>query len=79
MAAIVGCLIALSMGLIGYGLATRIIERWLIAAERDEDEPVAMTRIELEQWAIGFRRMVFAGTIILFPLAGLLMGLAIGG
>ncbi|MFC0218313.1 hypothetical protein ACFFJ7_07905 [Pseudochelatococcus lubricantis] len=78
-AAVIGGLLGLSMGLIGYGLASRVIEAWLDAAECDEDEPVAMTRDELERWAIGFRRMVLAGTVILFPLAGFLMGLAIGG
>ena len=77
--AIVGGLIGLSMGLIGYGLATRVIERWLVAAERNEDEPVVITRLELEQWAVGFKRMMFIGTVILFPLAGFLIGLAIGG
>lgn len=79
LASIVGGLIGFSMGLIGYGLATRVIERWLVAAERDDDEPIIMTRAELERWAIGFRRMVFAGTVLLFPLAGLLIGFAIGG
>lgn len=78
LAVIVGGLIGLSMGLIGYGLANRAIEGWLVAAERDEDEPVTMTRAELENWVISFRRMVFAGTVLLFPLAGLLIGLAIG-
>ncbi len=78
-AAIVGGFIGLSAGLLGHGLANRVIEHWLAAAERDEDEPVAVTRPELEQGIAGLRRMVFAGTVIVFPVAGFLMGLAIGG
>lgn len=77
-AAIVGAFIGLSAGLLGYGLANRVIESWLVAAERDEDEPVVMTRSELERWIVGLRRMIFAGTVIVFPVAGFLMGLAIG-
>lgn len=79
MAAIVGGLLGLSVGLLGHGLANRVIESWLDAAERDEDEPVAMTRGELEKWIVGLRRMVFVGTVIVFPVAGFLIGLAIGG
>jgi hypothetical protein len=78
-AAVVGGLLGLSMGLIGHGLVSRVIGAWLDAAERDEEEPVSMTRAELERWATGFRRMVWAGTVILFPVAGFLIGLAIGG
>lgn len=66
------------MGLVGHGIASRAIERWLIVAEADEDDPVSISRPELEQWAAGFRRLVFIGTVIVFPVAGFIMGLAIG-
>ncbi|MGV6873741.1 hypothetical protein ACUSIJ_13740 [Pseudochelatococcus sp. B33] len=78
LAAIVGGVLGLSAGLLGHGHVNRVIERWLDAAERDEDEPVAMTRAELEERIAGLRRMIFAGTVILFPVAGFLIGLAIG-
>jgi hypothetical protein len=71
----VGAAAGLALGLAQYWIARTLVERNLDAAEADEPFPDRRRR---EEKLAAIKRLLFASTVVVFPVVGYVVGRAFG-